>query len=74
MIDTSFICGFGVCPFLFSIFMPTAKFSFMMLILLMMALVGDLFFLPAILASPAGKLFAKKRKPKNWGKQKISAR
>ena len=68
MIDTSLICGLGVCPFLFSIFMPTAKFSFMMLVLLMMALVGDLFFLPAILASPAGKLFAKRRKPKNWGK------
>lgn len=70
MIDTSLICGLGVCPFLFSIFMPTAKFSFMMLVLLMMALVGDLFFLPAILASPAGKLFAKKRKPKNWVKKK----
>ena len=34
MIDTSLICGLGVCPFLFSIFMPTAKFSFMMLVLL----------------------------------------
>ena len=70
MIDTSLICGLGVSPFLFSIFMPTAKFSFMMLVLLMMALVGDLFFLPAILASPLGKLFAKKRKPKNWVKKK----
>lgn len=70
MIDTSLICGLGVSPFLFSIFMPTAKFSFMMLVLLMMALVGDLFFLPAILASPAGKLFAKKGKPKNWVKKK----
>ena len=70
MIDTSLICGLGVCPFLFSIFMPTAKFSLMMLVLLMMALVGDLFFLPAILASPAGKLFAKKQKPKNWVKRK----
>ena len=68
MIDTSLICGLGVSPFLFSDFMPTAKFSFMMLVLLMMALVGDLFFLPAILASPAGKLFAKRRKPKNWVK------
>jgi predicted RND superfamily exporter protein len=68
MIDTSLICGLGVSPFLLSIFMPTAKFSFMMLVLLMMALVGDLLFLPAILASPAGKLFAKKAKPKNWVK------
>lgn len=66
MIDTSLICGLGVSPFLLSIFMPTAKFSFMMLVLLMMALVGDLFLLPAILASPLGKLFVKKSQPKNW--------
>jgi predicted RND superfamily exporter protein len=68
MIDTSLICGLGVCPFLFSIFMPTAKFSLMMGILLLTALVGDLFLLPAILAGAAGKLFAKKRIPQNWKK------
>lgn len=72
MIDTSLICGLGVCPFLFSIFMPTARFSLMMLVLLMMALVGDLLFLPAILASPAGKLFAKKLRPKDWIKKKAT--
>jgi predicted RND superfamily exporter protein len=64
MIDTSLICGLGVCPFLFSIFMPTAKFALMMGILLLTALVGDLFLLPAILAGSAGKLFAKKNFPK----------
>ena len=68
MIDTSLICGLGVSPFLFSIFMPTAKFALMMGILLLTALVGDLFLLPAILAGTAGKLFAKKRYPKNWQK------
>lgn len=69
MIDTSLICGLGVCPFLFSIFMPTAKFALMMGILLLTALVGDLFLLPAILAGTAGKLFAKKRFPKSWIKK-----
>ena len=68
MIDTSLICGLGVSPFLFSIFMPTAKFSLMMGVLLLTALVGDLFLLPAILAGTAGKLFAKKRYPKDWQK------
>ena len=68
MIDTSLICGLGVCPFLFSVFMPTAKFALMMGILLLTALVGDLFLLPAILAGAAGKLFAKKRYPKDWQK------
>ena len=70
MIDTSLICGLGVFPFLFSIFMPTAKFALMMGVLLLTALVGDLFLLPAILAGSAGKLFAKKNFPKSMLKKK----
>ena len=69
MIDTSLICGLGVFPFLFSIFMPTAKFALMMGVLLLTALVGDLFLLPAILAGSAGKLFAKKNFPKSMLKK-----
>ncbi len=57
MIDTSLICGFGVAPFLFSVFMPTVRFSQLMCVLLMTALAGDLILLPAILAGPAGILF-----------------
>ncbi len=57
MIDTTLICGLGVAPFLFSVFMPTVRFSRLLLILLVTALVGDLLLLPAILASPAGFLF-----------------
>ena len=72
MIDTSLICGLGVSPFLLSIFMPSAKFALMMGILLMTALVGDLFLLPAILAGSAGKLFAKKNFPKSMLKKKES--
>lgn len=69
MIDTSLICGLGVCPFLFSMFMPSAKFALMMGVLLLTALVGDLFLLPAILAGSAGKLFAKKNFPKGMLKK-----
>ena len=60
MIDTTLICGFGVAAFMFSDFMPTVRFSRLLFVLLMAALVGDLLFLPAILASPAGKLFRKR--------------
>ena len=69
MIDTSLICGLGVMPFLFSVFMPTSKFAFMMGILLLTALVGDLLLLPAILAGAAGKLFTNRGVPKNWVKK-----
>lgn len=62
MIDTSLICGLGVMPFLFSVFMPTVRFSNLLCILLMTALVGDLILLPAILAGPAGLLFRLKNK------------
>jgi hypothetical protein len=57
MIDTSLICGLGVLPFVFGVFMPTAKFALLLLIMLFTALLGDLILLPAILAGPAGKLF-----------------
>jgi len=57
MIDTSLICGLGVMPFVFGIFMPTAKFAALLMIMLLTALLGDLLLLPAILAGPAGRLF-----------------
>ena len=57
MIDTSLICGLGVVPFLFGVFMPTVKFALLLLIMLLTALLGDLILLPAILAGPAGILF-----------------
>ena len=70
MIDTSLICGLGVVPFLFGVFMPTVKFALLLLIMLFTALLGDLILLPAILAGPAGILFRMgKRKPLADGEQ-----
>ena len=63
MIDTTLICGLGVACFMLSVFMPTVKFSRLLLILLSVALVGDLLLLPAILAGPLGKLFRAKPSP-----------
>jgi hypothetical protein len=56
MLQTSLICGLGLLVFAASPFMPVARFAWLMFILLMAALVGDLLALPALLASPAGRL------------------
>lgn len=61
MIDTTLICGLGVACFMFSVFMPTVRFSRLLLVLLSVALIGDLLLLPAILAGPLGKLFRRKK-------------
>lgn len=62
MTQTTLIGGLGLAVFAFSTFVPTQKFGTMMLTLLAAALVGDLVFLPAILAGPLGKYFGKERK------------
>ncbi len=69
MIDTTLICGLGVAPFMFSVFMPTVRFSRLLLILLMTALAGDLIVLPAILAGPAGLLFRTRFRPSSRKKK-----
>ncbi len=63
MTQTTLIGGLGLSVFWFSTFTPTQRFGVMMLTLLSAALVGDLVFLPAILASPVGKLFCPKGTP-----------
>lgn len=55
MTQTTMIAGLGLSAFAFSTFMPTMKFGILMLMLLAAALIGDLVFLPAILAGPLGK-------------------
>ena len=57
MTQTTLIGGLGLAVFAFSTFTPTQCFGVMMLALLTAALVGDLIFLPALLAGPLGKYF-----------------
>ncbi len=57
MTQTTLIGGLGLAVFAFSTFTPTQWFGVMMLILLVAALVGDLIFLPALLAGPLGRYF-----------------
>ena len=70
MTQTTLIGGLGLSVFAFSTFTPTQRFGVMMLTLLGAALVGDLIFLPAILASPLGKCFCPK--PSKGSKSKAA--
>jgi len=67
MSQTTLIGGFGLAVFAFSTFTPTQCFGVMMLMLLAAALVGDLIFLPALLASPLGRYFCP-RSPRGEGR------
>lgn len=57
MTQTTIIGGIGLSVFALSTFTPTQRFGTLMLALLGAALVGDLIFLPALLASPLGRIF-----------------
>lgn len=57
MTQTTAIGGIGLSIFAFSTFTPTQMFGTLMLALLAAALLGDLFFLPALLASSLGRVF-----------------
>lgn len=58
MTQTTIIGGVGLSVFALSTFTPTQRFGTLMLALLGAALVGDLIFLPALLASPLGRIFS----------------
>jgi hypothetical protein len=60
MLQTTAICSAAMLPFFFSSFLPTAKFATLMIGMLVGAIVGDLIFLPAILASPIGRRLQKR--------------
>ncbi len=61
MTQTTLIGGLGLAVFAFSTFTPTQYFGIMMLALLVAALLGDLIFLPALLAGPLGRYFCPDR-------------
>ena len=61
MVQSSVVCGFGLFVFALADFVPTSRFAWMMLSLLMLALLGDLAVLPALLLGPLGAFF----KPEN---------
>ncbi len=60
IVQTTLICGLGLLVFALSDFVPTRQFAWMMLMLLLVALAGDLILLPSLLVGPIGKLFVGK--------------
>ena len=59
MCQTAMVCSFGLVTYMISPFIPMIYFSFFMFTILMMALLGDLIVMPAILMRRAGELFLK---------------
>jgi predicted RND superfamily exporter protein len=57
MLQTTAIGGLGLAVYATSSFQPIAQFGLLIFLLLLLGLVGDLVFLPALLASPVGRLF-----------------
>jgi hypothetical protein len=57
MAHTTLICSTGLLVFAVSSFVPILHFAWLMVLLLLSALVGDLVLLPAILAGPLGRCF-----------------
>ncbi|MEM9411723.1 MAG: MMPL family transporter, partial [Planctomycetota bacterium] len=55
--STSLICGLGFFVYFFCEFMPVARFGQLLFLMLSAALVGDLFFLPALLQALPGSIF-----------------
>ena len=60
MTQTTLIAGLGLSVFALSTFTPTQRFGMLMCTLMSAALVGDLIFLPALLAGPLGRAFREK--------------
>jgi predicted RND superfamily exporter protein len=57
MTQTTLVGGLGLFVFALSTFTPTQRFGTLMLVLLGIALIGDLVLLPALLAGPLGRFF-----------------
>jgi len=58
MVQSWGVIGLGLAAFALSSFIPTFRFGALMIGLLSIGLVGNLFFLPALLAGPLGRLIA----------------
>jgi hypothetical protein len=55
MLQTTLVCGVSLMAYFFSDFVPTSRFSVFMFGLLASALLGVIFLLPTLMASPLGR-------------------
>lgn len=73
MLQTTVICAAGMLVFCLSRFVPTFRFGLVMALSLSAALLGDLVFLPALLASPLGAWGARATRPTVGSEQPAGA-
>jgi predicted RND superfamily exporter protein len=59
--QTTIICGFGMLVFGISEFVPVAQFAILLCFLLLVALIGDIIVMPAILFSFLGRVYESKK-------------
>lgn len=62
--ESATVCALGILVFAGSSFAPSRRFAWMLSLLVAAALVGDLVVLPALLASPIGRLFRPASRPR----------
>lgn len=72
-LQAALINGMGLSVFAFSTFMPTRKFGYLMLTILVAGMVAELILLPALLASPLGRTFKPATKSAAAKKLRIAA-
>jgi predicted RND superfamily exporter protein len=61
LLQTTFVCSIGMAIFCFSSFLPARYFTYTFIMLLVIAVIGDLVLLPALLLSPLARLFERGR-------------
>jgi predicted RND superfamily exporter protein len=59
MFQTTLVCGVALMAYWFSDFVPTSRFSLFMFALLASALLGVIFLLPTLMASPLGRFLSR---------------
>ena len=59
MFQTTLVCGAALMAYWFSDFVPTSRFSLFMFALLASALLGVIFLLPTLMASPLGRFLSR---------------
>lgn len=64
-LQATLVNGLGLSVFLLSTFVPTKQFGLLMLVILTCGAVAELVLLPAILASPLGRVFDRTPSPSN---------
>ncbi len=73
-LQAALISGLGLSVFAFSTFTPTQRFGWLMLTILIAGVISELVMLPALIASPLGKVFEPSSSRHRWSRWWLIAR